>query len=182
MQMRFILFCALMLSLNFVCAQQTPVFFGQKINKPTSVKNQAASGTCWCFSTTSLVESECLKNNKQELDISEMYTVRNIYVEKAKNYILRQGKAQFGEGGLGHDLIRAISLYGAMPESVYSGLINGQTMHNHQILSSELQQYLDSILKIRPVPSDWMQNYTAILDKYLGAAPTEFTYEGKKYT
>src|SRR5215212_6970623 len=151
MQMRFILFCALMLSLNFVCAQQTPVFFGQKINKPTSVKNQAASGTCWCFSTTSLVESECLKNNKQELDISEMFTVRNVYIEKARNYILRQGKAQFGEGGLGHDLIRGIELYGAMPESVYSGLKPGQTAHDHQKLSVELQQYLDTLLKTRPI-------------------------------
>lgn len=120
--MRFILICAFALSFYFLQAQQAPVFFEQKINKPTSVKDQAASGTCWCFSTTSLVESECMRSNKKELDMSEMYTVRNIYIEKAKNYILRQGKAQFGEGGLGHDLIRAIDLYGAMPESVYSGL------------------------------------------------------------
>jgi bleomycin hydrolase len=182
--MRFLfIFCAFVLSLNFSRAQTTkPVFFEQKIIKPTPVKNQAASGTCWCFSTTSLVESECLKNNKQELDISEMFTVRNIYIEKARNYILRQGKAQFGEGGLGHDLIRGIELYGAMPEAVYSGLQPGQTSHDHQKLSAELQQYLDSLLKSRPIPANWLENYVAILDKYLGAAPSEFTYEGKKYT
>jgi bleomycin hydrolase len=177
------IFCAFVLSVNGALAQTTkPVFFEQKIVKPTSVKNQAATGTCWCFSTTSLVESECLKNNKQELDISEMYTVRNIYIEKAKNYILRQGKAQFGEGGLGHDLTRAIALYGAVPETVYNGLVNGQTAHNHQKLAGELQQYLDSVLKTRPVPAEWLQNYTAIINKYLGVPPTEFTYEGKKYT
>ena len=180
--MRFILIIAFVLSFCFLQAQQTPVFFEQKINKPTSVKNQAASGTCWCFSTVSLIESECLKNNKQELDISEMFSVRNIYIEKAKNYVLRQGKAQFGEGGLGHDLVRAIDLYGAMPESAYSGLVSGQASHNHQKLSVELQQYLDSILKNRPLPADWLNTYTAILDKYLGVPPPEFTYEGKKYT
>jgi bleomycin hydrolase len=180
--MRFILFCAFALSVLFLSAQQTPVFFEQKINKSTSVKNQAASGTCWCFSTTSLIESECIKSTKQELDISEMFTVRNIYIEKAKNYILRQGKSQFGEGGLGHDVTRAIGLYGAMPESIYSGLKDGQTGHNHQKLSVELQQYLDSILKRRPLAADWLNTYTAILDKYLGTPPSEFSYEGKTYT
>ena len=180
--MRFILIIAFALSFCFLQAQQTPVFFEQKINKPTSVKDQAATGTCWCFSTTSLVESECLRNIKQEFDISEMFTVRNIYIEKAKNYILRQGKAQFGQGGLGHDVIGAISLYGAMPESVYSGLINGQTDHKHGRLASELEQYLDTILKARPLPADWLNAYTAILDKYIGTPPSEFTYEGKKYT
>ena len=182
--MRFLfIFCTLVLGLNISRAQTTkPVFFEQKIIKPTPVKNQAASGTCWCFSTTSLVESECLKNNKQELDISEMFTVRNIYIEKSKNYILRQGKSQFGEGGLGHDLIRGIELYGAMPESVYSGLKPGQTTHDHQKLSAELQQYLDTLLKTRPIAINWLENYSAILDKYLGPPPSEFTYEGKKYT
>ena len=181
--MRILIFCALLLSETFLSAQQAPpVFFDQKIIQPTAVKNQAATGTCWCFSTISLVESECLKNNKLELDISEMYAVRNIYIEKAKNYVLRQGKTQFGEGGLGHDLIRAISLYGAMPESAYNGLVNGQPAHNHQKLANELQQYLDSILKIRPVPANWLRQYTDILDKYLGPVPSDFIYEGKKYT
>ena len=49
------------------------------------------------------------------MDLSEMFSVRNIYIEKAQNYILRQGHTQFGEGGLGHDQIRAVALYGAMP-------------------------------------------------------------------
>jgi bleomycin hydrolase len=90
-------------------------FTSIKLLPATSVKNQANTGTCWSFSTTSLLESQCLKNIKQEFDLSEMFSVRNIYVEKARNYILRQGKAQFGQGGLGHDVIRSVSLYGAVP-------------------------------------------------------------------
>ena len=148
----------------------------------TAVKNQAMTGTCWCFGATSLVESQCLKNNARELDLSEMFTVRNIYKEKAMNYILRQGHAQFGEGGLGHDMIHAIATYGAIPNSVYNGLLPGQKMHNHQMMEPALQKYLDSILKVMPVPANWMEGYTKILNDNLGTPPAEFDYKGKKYT
>lgn len=149
----------------------------------TPVKNQSATGTCWCFSTTSLLESQCLKKNLGAFDISEMFTVRNIYIEKAKNYILRQGHAQFGEGGLGHDLIRAIATYGAVPESAYSGLNPKYSMHNHQVLYSDLKAYLDTLLKNGTVPRNWLDNYILKLDAGLGGAPpADFMYNGKRYT
>ena len=156
----------------------TPV----KMIAATSVKNQAMTGTCWCFSSTSLLESQCLKYNFGEFDLSEMYTVRNTYIDKAKNYLMRQGHAQFGEGGLGHDLINAVSKYGAVPESVYSGLKDGQTQHNHMKLVSDLKKYLDSLLKASTLPEDWMKGYVKILDSSLGAPPQKFTYNGKEYT
>jgi len=159
-----------------------PGFTMQKSVAATPVKNQAMTGTCWCFSSTSLIESQCLKKNIGELDISEMFTVRNIYIEKAKNYIHRQGHAQFGEGGLGHDLIRAIANYGAVPESVYSGLKSGEKMHNHTKLAAQLKDYLDEILKTTPVPSDWMDGYVKILNNGLGVPPENFDYKGKNYT
>jgi bleomycin hydrolase len=161
---------------------QKPEFLDIKTVKATPVKNQAMTGTCWCFSTTSLVESEEIRREKQEIDLSEMFTVRNIYIEKAKNYILRQGHAQFGEGGLGHDMIRAMGAYGAIPLSVYSGLVNGQKEYNHQEMFQKLQSYLDSVLKKQPIRSDWLNGYTEILDQYLGTPPAEFTYNGKTYT
>ena len=161
---------------------QKPEFFDIKTVKATPVKNQAMTGTCWCFSTTSLLESEEIRKDKQEIDLSEMFTVRNIYIEKAKNYILRQGHTQFGEGGLSHDMIRAVGTYGAIPEVVYSGLVNGQTQYNHQQLISRLQNYLDSVLKKQPISSDWLNGYTNVLDQYLGKVPQDFTYNGKKYT
>ena len=148
----------------------------------TPVKNQAITGTCWCFSTTSLIESQCLKNNLGEMDLSEMFAVRNTYLEKAKNYILRQGHTQFGEGGLGHDLLNAIAKYGAMPESVYSGLKEGYTQHNHVRLVMELKEYLDSMLKLNPVPKDWMEEYEEKMNEELGDPPAKFNYKGKEYT
>lgn len=148
----------------------------------TSVKNQAQTNTCWSFSTTSLVESQAIKNNLGEFDLSEMFTVRNIYIEKAKNYVLRQGSTQFGEGGLGHDQIRAIALYGAVPESVYSGLKPGQQQHNHKKLFTELKKYMDSVIHNKPLADDWLKGFTKILDTTLGTAPAKFDYNGKSYT
>ncbi|MFI5128510.1 MAG: C1 family peptidase [Chitinophagales bacterium] len=157
-------------------------FTSVKLLPATSVKNQANTGTCWSFSTTSLLESQCLKNIKQEFDLSEMFTVRNIYVEKARNYILRQGKTQFGQGGLGHDVIRSVSLYGAVPDSVYSGLKSGQKSYNHSVLENQLQQYLNDVLKKRPVAENWLDGYNSILDEHLGVVPANFKFDGKTYT
>ena len=95
------------------------------------------TGTCWCFSTTSLVESQCVKNNIGDFDLSEIFSVRNTYIEKAKNYILRQGHTQFSEGGLGHDLINAIGKYGAMPESVYFGQQTCNPFFHQSLLAKE---------------------------------------------
>ena len=159
-----------------------PGFVVVKQAAATPVKNQAATGTCWSFSTTSLVESQALKNNLGEFDLSEMFTVRNMYKEKARNYLLRQGHAQFSQGGLGHDQIRAIATYGAMPESAYSGLKNGQYLHNHKELISNLKKYLDGLLQQVPLPLNWMDGFTQILDDALGKPPTEFEYKGVKYT
>jgi bleomycin hydrolase len=161
---------------------QKPEFVDIKTVKVSPVKNQAMTGTCWCFSTTSLLESEEIRKDKQDIDLSEMFTVRNIYIEKAKNYILRQGHTQFGEGGLSHDMIRAVGTYGAIPEGVYSGLVNGQREYNHQKLISRLQLFLDSVLKKQPISSEWLNGYTNILDEYLGKVPQEFSYNDKKYT
>jgi bleomycin hydrolase len=148
----------------------------------TSVKSQDNTGTCWSYSTTSLVESQTIKNGKGTVDLSEMFTVRNIYREKAVNYVLRQGNAQFGPGGLGHDVIHAMETYGAMPESAYTGLTLGQQRHDHGVLDKKLKAYLDSLLKLRPLPGDWMKGFDNILNDHLGEPPTTFVYGEKTYT
>lgn len=148
----------------------------------TAVKNQAKTGTCWSFSTISLVESQTMSAGLGEFDLSEMFIVRNIYTEKARNYILRQGKAQFSAGGLGHDVINAIEKYGAMPESAYPGLLLGKLSHDHSDLQPRLEKYLDSLLSNRPLPDNWMMNFQAILDDNLGKVPETFIYQERTYT
>lgn len=163
-------------------SQTAPVLTPVKSNGHTAVKNQQSTGTCWCFSTTSLVESMSLKKGAKDIDISEMFIVRNIYVEKARNYVLRQGTAQFGEGGLGHDLIRGIATYGAVPETVYTGKKEGQQSHNHGKMVTQLKNYLDSVLKKMPIADNWLDGYNAILDDAMGKLPSSFEYNGSTYT
>ena len=160
-------------------------FISAKRNDATPVKNQGNTGTCWSFSTTSLIESQTIKNNLGNIDLSEMFTVRNIYIEKAKNYIHRLGHAQFSQGALGHDLIRSYARYGAMPESAYSGLVNGAKNYNHLFLFNLLKLYLDDVLTksgLSSIDDNWLDGYIAILDKSLGVPPTKFNYNNKEYT
>ena len=159
-------------------------FINGKKNFSTSIKNQEQTNTCWSFSTTSLVESEAYKNKLGVLDLSEMYVVRKIYLEKATNYLLRQGKAQFSEGGLGHDVINAISTYGAITQSGYNGLTNGQQTYQHAQMFADLKRYVDSTLKSRKPATvkDWKPGFERILDNYLGALPNQFSYNNVKYT
>jgi bleomycin hydrolase len=151
-----------------------------KVNAATSVKNQGQSGTCWNYSSTSLIESEELRKGLGEMNLSEMFAARNVYIEKARNYILRQGKAQFGEGGLGHDLIQATAKYGAMPQEAFQGA-SGE-IPNHTGLTEVLKSYLDSTLKTRPLNNNWLEGYVQLLDQKLGTPPASFDYKGKNYT
>ena len=76
--------------------------FDVKINlEHTEIKSQDQTGTCWCFAGASFIESELIRMGKGKHDLSEMFVVSNIYQDKAQNYLLRKGKAQFGEGALG---------------------------------------------------------------------------------
>lgn len=165
-------------SLSFPQDDLTPVI----ILDYSPVKDQGMTGTCWSFATLSLLETEAIKNGHSDLNISEMYIVRNIYIKKARNYILRQGKCNFAEGAMRHDVITGIAKYGAMPEEVYSGLKQGNKIHNHSVLIKTLKNYLDRVLQNIPIPLDWEKGYIKILDDFLGKPPERFTYKGIEYT
>jgi bleomycin hydrolase len=45
-----------------------------------------------------------------------------------------------------------------------------------------MKKYLDSIIKVSPVPDNWVSQFTGILDEYMGAPPATFEYNGKTYT
>ncbi|RMF25211.1 MAG: aminopeptidase [Bacteroidetes bacterium] len=148
----------------------------------TSVKNQQRTGTCWSFSTVSFLESELLRMGKEAPDLSEMYVVRNIYTDKARNYIFRQGKANFGQGSLAHDVLRAYAMAGMVPESVYDGKPDGVNRHDHSEMESALKGFLDGLLRQKRLSKRWTSAFEAIMDVYLGPAPERFTYQGKSYT
>ena len=150
----------------------------------TPVKSQGYTGTCWAFATTSFVESELLRMGKGEFDISEMWTVRNSYIDKSDRYIRYHGTANFSQGGQAHDVMSAIKKHGMVPEGVYDGKTYEQKKYNHTEMESALKGMLDGLIpkrqgKLTPV---WKDAFTSVLDVYLGKAPTEFEYDGESYT
>lgn len=148
----------------------------------TSVKNQQRTGTCWSFSTVSYLESELIRMGKPTFDLSEMYIVRNIYADKARNFVLRQGKANFSQGSLAHDVIRAYEMGGMVPESAYDGLLEGEKIHDHGDMEAAMKGMLDGIIKRKKPSPKWQAAINALMDVYMGEVPESFTYEGKEYT
>jgi len=147
----------------------------------TAIKSQGKTGTCWSFATSSFLESELLRIGKEPFDLSEMYVVRNIYKEKARNYVLRQGKANFSQGSLSHDVINAAKKYGLVPEEAYSGKTDPEEAHNLSEMAAVLKGMLDALIKQKRLSDKWMSVMEAAMDIYLGAAPQQFTYKGKEY-
>ena len=148
----------------------------------TPVKSQDRTGTCWSFATSSFLESEAIRMGHGPQDFSEMFVVRNVYKDKARNYILRQGKANFSQGSLSHDLIRVIGRHGIVPESAYSGKLSDDKTHDHSEMEAVLKGMLDGVLKQKRLSRKWQLAFEKIIDVYLGELPNEFMLEGKKYT
>jgi len=150
----------------------------------SSVKSQGNTGTCWSFSTSSFLESEVKRITDKDVDLSEMYTVRNTYPQKAWNYVMRQGKAQFSQGGLAHDVLNSVENYGLVPEAAFTGLANNDEKHNHSemiaVLKAMLNAYIDN--PARKLSPRWKTSVEAILDIYLGKNTSSFMYEGQNYT
>jgi bleomycin hydrolase len=187
----------LLFSFFFLAVTLNPVFsqekkdsvekfqFKEVVRWPaTSVKNQAETGTCWCFATTSFLESELLRMNKGEFNLSEMFTVHNTYNDKASRFVRFHGTLNFGQGGQAHDVMNSIRKYGIVPDTNYNGLCNGQTHYNH----SELEKVLISMTKAYADPPggklspEWYRTINAVTEVYLGKAPDTFIYNDKTYT
>ena len=153
-----------------------------KENPTTSVKDQNRSGTCWAYSGISFIESEILKAGKGEFDLSEMWIVRNSYMEKAERYIRFHGAATFAEGGAFQDIPYIIKKYGIVPEEVYRGLNYGTELPDFSSVSPALESFVKALATSKQVTPNWRDALNALLDSYFGPVPEKFTYKGKEYT
>ena len=150
----------------------------------TPVENQGSSGTCWSYSTSAFLESEMIRMGKKPVDLSEMYIVRKVYQDKAEKYVRVHGSLNFAQGGALPDILYVIQKYGAVPEVAYTGLNYGTEVNEHDELEASLKGIVDAVKEnkngtITPV---WKNGFTGVLDAYLGAEPSTFTYQGKNYT
>ncbi|WP_306352064.1 aminopeptidase C [Flavobacterium sp. '19STA2R22 D10 B1'] len=150
----------------------------------TPVASQGSSGTCWSYSANSFIESEMSRLGKQPIPLSQMYTVRNAYVDKGKNYVRMHGAITLGDGGALHDVINMYKKYGTVPQELYTGLNYGTANNKFSEMSTIMEAVLAAVVK-NPngeLTPNWEKAYTSVIDAYLGDIPKEFNYNGRKYT
>ncbi|PXY38825.1 aminopeptidase [Flavobacterium cheongpyeongense] len=150
----------------------------------TSVKLQGSSGTCWSYSTNSFLESEMIRLGKQPVELSQIFSARNVYVEKGKNYVRMHGAVTLGDGGSLHDVINMYKKYGTVPREVYTGLNYGTDKNKFAEMAALIEGVLTAVVK-NPngeLTPSWEKAYAAVIDSYLGKVPDNFAYKGKNYT
>jgi len=146
-------------------------------------KRQWWTNTCWCFSTTSFLESELKRIHQRELKLSEMFTVYWDYVEKVTEFVRTKGSSLVDEGAESGDVLRCWKRYGVVRESDYPGLKPGETVFNHGALIEELHAYLDYVKKSKHWDeAQILASVRLILDKHMGAPPEKVTWEGRQLT
>lgn len=155
-----------------------------KLLPTTSVKDQYRSGTCWSFSGLSFLESELLRLNKPEVDLSEMFIVWHTYSVKAVKDVRLHGNLNFSAGGAFHDVTNMIRKYGIVPEEVYNGLNYGEEKHVHGEMDMVLKQNVDAVVenKNKKLSTAWHESLESTLNSYLGEIPEKFEFEGKEYS
>ncbi|PAM92380.1 aminopeptidase [Flavobacterium sp. IR1] len=159
--------------------------FTEQINLgTTSVKAQGSSGTCWSYASNSFLESEMIRLGKQPVELSQIFSARNVYVEKGINYVRMHGAVTLGDGGALHDVINMYKKYGTVPREVYTGLNYGTDKNKFGEMAALIEGVLAAVVK-NPngeLTPNWQKAYAAVIDSYLGKVPENFTYKGKNYT
>lgn len=191
---------ALAVALSSVCmlAQPQPKsavpeaayqFTTVKENPITPIKNQFRSGTCWCFSGISFLESEAIRINniKDTLaypDFSEMFIVSHSYQDRADKYVRMDGHMIFAQGSECEDVIDIMDEYGLVPQDVMTGMNYGTPLPVQGELDAVLRAYVEAVVKNpnKQLTTAWKRGFKGVCDAYLGEAPEEFEYKGKKYT
>lgn len=177
---------AILLSLSAVAQevkQDKPEFTVVKQAPVTSVKNQYRSGTCWCFSALSFVESEIIRQKGIEVDLSEMFVVNHAYFDRAVKYIRLDGKLGFSAGSSFGDVFEVIKSYGIVPQDVYSGMNYGTELPVQGELDAVLEGFVKALVTNpnRKLTPAWKPAFQGILDAYLGEIPATFKAEEKAF-
>ena len=154
----------------------------------TSMKNQSNSGTCWCFSALSFLESEIIKakNLKADAypDLSEMFVVRHSYHDRALKFVRLNGFLNMAQGSGFGDVLEVIRDYGIAPQSAFSGMNYGYELPAQGELDAVLKGYVQAVIKNpnRKLTANWIKGFDGILDAYLGEIPETFVVNGVTYT
>jgi bleomycin hydrolase len=156
-----------------------------KLIESTPIKDQQQTNICWCFATTSFIETEAIRLGKKPIVISPMFFVTPTYIDKAEKYIRMNGKSYFGPGDLTFSAMNAYKKYGAVPQIVYSGKKDTASAYNHGKMDYKLFEkvkYYVNYGRGSMTAEGYRENIAGILSVTLGKAPAAFTYNQKEYT
>ena len=183
---RFILGAFCMFAATLAFAQSAPEYEFTTIKElpVTSIKNQATSGTCWCFSALSFVESEILRTKGVEVDLAEMFVVGKSYRDRAVKFVRLDGHLNFAAGSSFGDVFHVIEDYGIVSQESMPGLNYGTDKPLHNELDKTLKAYVDVIASNpnRKLSTAWLNGFDGIVAAYLGEYPETFSVDGKEYT
>ena len=189
MKFRNVFAAALMLCTISATAQQSSrgpeyEFKTIKENPVTSVKNQYRSGTCWCFSALSFVESEILRTKGIETDLSEMFVVGKSYHDRAVKYVRVDGHLNFAAGSSFGDVFHVIKDYGIVPQEAMPGFNYGTDKPEHAELDAALKGYVEAIVKNpnKKLSTAWVNGFDGIVAAYFGEYPKGFSVNSVDYT
>lgn len=170
---------------NYSDASKDGFKFTHIIELPSSpVKNQGSSGTCWSYATNSYIISEMIRDGREPVNLSEIYSARCVYIEKGKQFVKMHGATALGDGGSLHDVMDMIRKYGAVPYELYTGLNYGTNINDFSEFGELREAFLNTIInpKKGKLTPNWLKAYTSLIDAYLGTPPETFRYKGKEYT
>jgi len=183
-----IIFIVSVLSLSFfetyeIRSQEPYNFNVIKELDATSVKSQGRTGTCWVFSTLSMMESELMRMGKGKFDLSEMFVVRQSYIDRADLYAKFHGHLNFGPGAQAWDVLNVIRDDGLVPQKTMPGFRIDSTIHDHGEMDAVLKSFVKTLVKnktgkLSPV---WKDAFEGMLEAYLGEYPETFTYKEQTY-
>lgn len=99
-----------------------------------------------------------------ELDLSEMFTVRLAYSQKAQRYFRLHGNGNYSEGGQAHDVLNVVKEFGFVPESAYSGNRYGSSYHIHREMVNSTKAMLDEIVKNpnKKITNVWLESVNRV--------------------
>ena len=165
---------------NFDAPKSIDEFNRAWANPPVS---QGQTNTCWCFSTTSFLESEVYRLTGKKVRISEAFTVYHEYIERIKRFVRERGNSAIAEGSEANAVTREWKMYGCVPWEVYPGLLPGQRFPDHFKMYAEIKSYAENM----KATNSWNEEEAvatvkAIMNHYLGVPPEKFTVDGKEYT
>ncbi len=143
----------------------------------TPVKNQGQSGTCWAFAVTSMLESELLRKQQGEHDLSEMYLVHLNYLDRFSLSKKTKDIGVVSEGNSVETTLDQLNHYGILPQKDYRGFELGYIEHSalgyHERMAAELKKIMRGYLQYpaQSVEAFWYFSYAKTLEQRMGALP-----------